>query len=509
MAPREGPFDSAARSPVLRTVRGMERLSVLDAEFLHVEDGIAHMHIAGVSIFEGRRPDLEELTAMMASKLHRIPRYRQRVRTVPFELGRPIWVDDPHFNLEYHVRHTALPAPGDDLALRRLMARLMSQELDRQRPLWEIWLVEGLQDDRWALISKVHHCMVDGVSGVDLLSIVLDAERDADLPVPQPWTPMPEPSGAAKVVDAWAGLATDAAGLVRRAPAALRHPLGAVRGLRDTGAGLFHLAEHLTTTTPSTLEGTISPHRVWSHASVPLDVVRAIRKDVDATLNDVVLAVLAGAYRELLLCRGEDADSTVLRTLVPVSVRAPDAHGVLDNRVSAILLELPVHLADPLERVRCVHDEMQRLKGSHMSDAGELVVRLGDLAPPMVVGPLMRAATRLLAQVPQRSVNTVTTNVPGPQMPLYCMGREMLAYYPYVPVSHGVRVGTAILSYNGQLAFGVTGDYDSAPDVEVLAGAIPVGFEDLRVALVDRRRAVVRRARPGTAATTRRAAHSA
>ena len=208
--------------------------------------------------------------------------------------------------------------------------------------------------------------------------------------------------------------------------------------------------------------------------------MKAIRTQIDATLNDVVLGVLAGAYRELLLHRGEDADHTVLRTLVPVSVRAPDAHGVLDNRVSAILLELPVHLADPRERVELVHAEMQRHKASHMSDAGELVVRLGDLAPPMVVGPLMRTATKVMAQMPQRSVNTVTTNVPGPQFPLYCLGREMVEYYPFVPLSYGVRVGTAIMSYNGWLAFGVTGDYDSANDVDVLADAIPHGFETLR-----------------------------
>lgn len=464
----------------MRTVATMERLSVLDAEFLHVEDGIAHMHIAGLSVFEGPRVELAALTAMMASKLHRIPRYRQRVRTVPLELGRPVWVDDPHFDLEYHVRRAALPAPGDDVALRSLMARLMGQELDRERPLWELWLVEGLEAGKWALISKVHHCMVDGVSGVDLLSIVLDVDREVDLRDPEPWSPASEPSGAAKVIDAWSGLASDAFGLARRAPAAVRDPVGSVRGLRDVGSGLLRFFGHLTTTTATTLEGSISPHRVWAHSSVPIDLIRAIRKEVDATLNDVVLGVLAGAYRELLVHRGEDADATVLRTLVPVSVRAPDAHGVLDNRVSAILLELPVHLADPLERVRLVHGEMARLKASHMSDAGELVVRLGDLAPPMVVGPLMRAATRLLAQSPQRSVNTVTTNVPGPQLPLYCLGREMLAYYPFVPLSHGVRVGTAILSYNGQLAFGVTGDYDTAPDVDVLATAIPAGFEELR-----------------------------
>ncbi len=458
----------------------MKRLSVLDAEFLLVEDGIAHMHIAGLSVFEGPRPDLDDLRAMLESKLHRIPRYRQRVRPVPFELGRPVWVDDPHFNLDYHLRHTALPAPGDDLALRRLMARLMSQPLDRERPLWEIWLVEGLEHGQWSLVSKVHHCMVDGVSGADLLAILLDVDREVDLTEPQPWTPEPEPSGVEKVLDAWSGLAADTLGLVAKAPSMLRDPLGTLRGLRDTGEGIFHFVEHLGSTTPTSLEGAIGPHRVWAHAMVPIDLIRTIRQGVDATLNDVVLGVLAGAYRTLLEHRGEDPDTTVLRTLVPVSVRSDDARGELDNQVSAILFELPVHLADPKERVELVHEKMQDLKGSHMADAGEVVVRLAGLAPPMVIGSLMRTATKLLAQAPQRSVNTVTTNVPGPQFPLYCLGREMVAYYPFVPLSHGVRVGTAIMSYNGQLAFGVTGDYDTASDVDVLAEAIPAGFEELR-----------------------------
>jgi diacylglycerol O-acyltransferase / wax synthase len=457
----------------------MERLSTLDAEFLHAEDGIAHMHIAGASVFEGPAPALEDLTAMMAAKLHRIPRYRQRVRTVPLELGRPVWVDDPHFNLAYHVRHTALPQPGDDLALRRLMARLMGQELDRERPLWELWLVEGLADGRWALISKVHHCMVDGVSGVDLLTVLLDIEREPAVGDPVPWTPAPEPPALAKVIDAWSGLAADAVDVARRAPALVRDPVGVARGLRDTGSGLLGYVRHLSRTTKTSLEGSIGPHRTWAHATVPLDDVKRIRKDLDVTINDVVLGVLAGAYRQLLLHRGEDPDATVLRTLVPVSVRTPDARGVPDNRVSAILLELPVDIDDARGRVLAAHERMEALKTSHMSEAGELVIRLGDLAPPMVVGPLLRAATRVMHQVPQRSVNTVTTNVPGPQFPLYCLGREMLAHLPYVPLSYGVRVGTAILSYNGNLSFGVTGDFDAAPDVDVLAAAIPSGFAEL------------------------------
>ncbi|HAS09449.1 MAG TPA: wax ester/triacylglycerol synthase family O-acyltransferase [Acidimicrobiaceae bacterium] len=457
----------------------MERLSALDAEFLHVEDGIAHMHIAGVSVFEGPRPELSELTELVASKLHRIPRYRQRVRTVPLELGRPVWVDDPHFDLGYHIRHTALPAPGDDGALRRLMSRLMGQELDRERPLWEVWFVEGLEDGRWALISKVHHCMVDGVSGMDLLGILLDVAPDTPLPEPEAWSPEPEPSGVTKVLDAWSGAVADGLGLVARAPSALREPARAVGSLLDTGRGLFALTKHLGLTTPTTLEGSIGPHRSWAHSVVPLDDVKAVGKELGVTVNDVVLAVLAGAFRDLLVHRGEDPDTCVLRTLVPVSVRTEDARGVPDNRVSVILFELPVHVADPVERVQAVHEQMVERKASHMSEAGELVVRLADLAPPMVVGTVMRTATRVLARMPQRSVNTVTTNVPGPQLTLYCLGRRMLVHLPYVPLSHGVRIGVAILSYDGNLAFGVTGDRDTAADVEVLADAVVLGHEEL------------------------------
>jgi diacylglycerol O-acyltransferase / wax synthase len=457
----------------------MERMGTLDAEFLHLEDGIAHMHIAGLSVFEGPTPALDDLLELLDAKLHLIPRYRQRVRSVPLELGRPVWVDDPHFNLTYHVRNTALPQPGDDAALCRLMGRLMSQPLDRNRPLWETWLVEGLPDGRWALIFKVHHCMVDGISGVDLLGVVLDIERDVELPEPRPWSARPEPSGLAMVVDAWGGLTHDLVGLARRLPDAVRDPVGAVRAIGDTGSGLLHLGQHLGTTTPLSIEGAIGPHRAWAHSSASLDDVRTIRQRFGGTVNDVVLTAVAHGYRQLLLARGEDADSAVVRTLVPVSLRSEDARGVLDNRVSAILHELPVQVGDPVERLQRVRDEMATLKGSHMAEAGDVVTTLGDLAPPMVVGLMSRFAMRLLQRLPQRSVNTVTTNVPGPQFPLYCLGREMLEYRPYVPLSHGVRVGTAILSYNGRLAFGVTGDLDTAPDVGILAAGIAAGVDEL------------------------------
>lgn len=451
----------------------MDRLSTLDAEFLHLEDGIAHLHIAGIAVFDGPAPSQDDLCALIAAKLHRIPRYRQRVRSVPLDLGRPVWVDDPHFRLGYHVRHTALPSPGDDAALCRLMGRLMSQPLDRDRPLWETWLVEGLADGRWAVIFKVHHCMVDGISGVGLLTVLLDLERDAPLPEPPPWTPEPEPDGAAKVIDAWQGLVGDVASLAGRLPELVRDPLGALRSARHVTDGLVALTGHLGATPATSIVGPIGPHRSWAHAEVAIDDVRTIRAAFGGTLNDVVLSALAGAYRHYLASRGDDPDQAVVRTLVPVSVRGVDGAGVPDNRVSAILLELPVDVADPLERLEVVEAQMAERKGSHMAEAGEAVTTLGQLAPPMVVGGVSQAAVRLVHRLSQRSLSTVTTNVPGPQVPLYCLGRTMRSYHPFVPIYHGVRVGTAILSYDGWLSFGITGDEGTADDVAVLAEAVP------------------------------------
>lgn len=457
----------------------MERLSALDTEFLHLEDGIAHMHIAGMSVFDGSPPSQEEVQALLASKLHLIPRYRQRVRTVPFEIGRPVWVDDPHFNLAYHVRTTALPAPADDDAVCTLMGRLMSQELDRNRPLWEAWVVHGLPGDRWAIISKVHHCMVDGIAGVGLLEALLDLEPDAPTMPPEPWAPSPEPSGLAMVLDAWGGLAGDVADRVRGLPDMVRDPLATLRSLEATGEGLVRFGRNLIFTPPLSVEGTIGPHRVWAYSSASIDDVRLIRKSLGGTLNDVVLAAVTRGYRDLLLSRGDDVDHAVLRTLVPVSVRGATAKGIPDNRVSAILYELPVSFEDPVARLVAVQSQMSQLKESHMPEAGDAVTAFANLLPPMVVGSTTRLAMRISHDRPQRALNTVTTNVPGPQFPLYCLGREMIEHRPYVPISHGIRVGTAILSYNGRLSFGVTGDFDTVTDVSVVADGIAAGMQEL------------------------------
>lgn len=451
----------------------MDTLSTLDAEFLHLEDGISHMHIAGGCVFAGPPPTMDELTRLVEGKMQLIPRYRQRVRSVPLELGRPIWADDPHFHLGYHLRHTALPRPGDDGAFRALMGRLMSQELDRDRPLWETWLVEGLEGGNWALVFKVHHCLVDGVAGAGLLEVLLDLEPTTEIPDPVPWQPAPEPNGAAKVLGAWAGLARDAATSARALPEVVRHPVSAGQAAVSTAQGLVRWVSHLGLTSPLSVEGTIGPHRCWAHADVSLADVKAVGRAFGATVNDVVLAAVTGGYRDLLMERGDDVEHAVFRSLVPVSTRRDDGHGVLDNRVSAMLYELPVAVADPVERLQLVREQVGELKGSRMAEAGAVLTEIGDLAPPVAVGTVSRLVARAMRRLPQRSINTVTTNVPGPQFPLYCLGREMVEYRPFVPIYHGVRVGTAILSYNGKVFFGVTGDFASTPQVDVVAsGAV-------------------------------------
>jgi diacylglycerol O-acyltransferase len=457
----------------------MDRLSALDAEFLHLEDGSVHMAIAGACIFADTPPTIGEVEALLDSKMHLIPRYRQRVRTVPFELGRPVWVDDPDFDLGYHVRHTALPAPGDNHAFCRLMGRLMSQDLDRDRPPWEIWLVEGLADGKWALVFKVHHCMVDGIAGVGLLTVVLDLVADAALATPEPWSPKAEPPGAAKVLDAWAGLADDVLGAARTVPGSIVHPIRALQTVAAMVTGARRFTERLTPTRSLSIEGPVGPHRVWAHASAALAEVKTIRSAFGGTVNDVVLAAVAGGYRALLIERGDDADGAVVRSLIPVSTRTADSKGIPDNQVSALLYDLPVHLDDPVERLESVKAQLSDLKSSGIAEAGRVMTSMSDLVPPMVLGVGSRTMIRSMHRFGQQSLNTVTTNVPGPQVPLYCLGRLMEEYRPFVPISHGFRVGTAILSYNGRLFFGVTGDFRTMPDVHVLADSAADGVTEL------------------------------
>jgi diacylglycerol O-acyltransferase len=455
----------------------VERLSPQDASFLHLEDSVSHMHIGTVAILEGPVPSYEALERMVSAHLPSVQRYRQRVHFVPAALGRPVWVDDPSFELGYHLRRTALPAPGGDEELRRLVGRVMSHQLDRDRPLWEMWVIEGLSEGRWGLITKLHHCMVDGVSGAELMAAILDTEHNPDLPEPQRWRPERQPTGAELAVNAITRRVVSPYEQVRAARAAVRSPRVAVSNAASVARGLWNMGAVVTPPPSSSLNGPIGSSRRWAWARSQLSDVRQVREAFGGTVNDVVLSVIAGGFRALLAGRGESTQREV-RTLVPVSVRAAGEHGEYNNRVSAIFADLPVGIEDPVEHLASVRAQMEHLKHSGEAVAGGVLVGLGGFAPAMLLALGMRAATRM----PQQSVNTVTTNVPGPQRPLYAAGRRMLECFPYVPLAGHVRIGVAIFSYDGGLAFGVTGDYDHAPDIEVLCEGIERSMRELLTA---------------------------
>ncbi len=479
----------------------MQTMSPLDASFLHVEDAVTHMHIGSVGIFEGPAPGPGEVRSAIAARLALVPRYRQKVRFVPLALGRPAWVDDPYFNLDYHVRRTALPAPGGDEELRNLVGRVMSQQLDRAKPLWELWVAEGLDDGRWALISKTHHCMVDGVSATDLLSVILSKQREPEPEEIRAWRPDPEPNSAELVAHSLSLRAASPYEAARTVLSAVRGPRRVARKTLETARGVANLRSLLSPDSSSSLNGPIGPHRRWDWARARLSDIKRIREEHGGTVNDVVLAVIAGGFRDLLLARGEHVDGGVIRSLVPVSVRAEDERGTYDNKVSAMFAELPIGLQDPVARLRAVHEQMQDLKQSGQAVAAERLTALSGFAPAMLLALAGRVGTRL----PQRSVNTVTTNVPGPQKPLFLVGRRMLEAFPFVPLGGHVRIGIAIFSYDGGINFGVTGDSDTAPDVGVLCRGIEHGVSELLSTSAPNAGAE-RRRRPRAARSTRRVA---
>ena len=459
----------------------VERMSALDAEFLHLEDGVNHMHIGACAVFEGPCPTDDEARGLFTAALPRIPRYRQRLHTIPFELGRPVWEDDPTFALADHLFHTTVAAPGGDDELQDLMAGVMSTELDRRHPLWEAWVVDGLADDRWALLAKVHHCIVDGVAGMDLMEVVLDDSPTAaaESTGRDEWEAEPGPSDTRLAMDAVGDLVQPLLAASRRLLGAVAHPGDALRGLRRLGSGLRSWVDEAWPTPRSTIGGTIGPDRRWTWARATLAEAKAIRAARGGTVNDVILAAVTRGFRDLLEARGEDPALHEVRTLVPVSVRA--RHGVLDNEVSALVAELPVGYAVAELRYEAVRSETLCLKLSDEPEAGEAVTALAELVPAPLMAFGTRAAVALLRHHPQRNITTVTTNVPGPQYPLYAAGRRMVGYFPYVPVAFGIRYAVAVLSYDGDLFFGLTGDQESSPDLDVLARGIEAGFAELRL----------------------------
>ncbi len=456
----------------------MDRLNPLDAVFVDAEDEDRHtsMAIASIAVFDGPAPSYEEVLAFLAGRLPLVPRYRQKLRTVPFRLGRPVWVEDPDFDLRYHVRRTALVAPGGDEQLAQLIGRVMSQRLDRDHPLWEYWVVEGLAEGRWAMISKIHHCMVDGVSATDLYRVILDFTPEPAPPAADNRVVGAEPSPLLLAAQA----ALDMALIPLRGAAALggvvADPGRALQQATDTIRGAAKLAPSLWPATGSSLSGPIGQQRRYTWARASLDDVKMIKRELGGTVNDVVLAAISGGFRELLLARGEEAEPHSVPSLVPVSVRAPGEENIIyENRVSAVVAYLPVHVADPVERLAAVRAELTDLKASKEAILGEELVTLGRYSP----FPLMSQGIRLAFALPQREIVTVTTNVPGPGQPLYGMGRRLVEIIPYVPIATTVRTGIAIFTYCGEVTFGVTGDLAANPDLDVLAHGIEHGLAEL------------------------------
>jgi diacylglycerol O-acyltransferase / wax synthase len=453
-----------------------DRLTGLDASFLHLEDSASHMHVAGVMIFEGSPPPYDELLEAIERRLGLVPRYRQRLAFVPFGQGRPKWVDDPHLNLRYHVRATALPAPGSEQQLRELAGRVFAQQLDRDKPLWEVWLVDGLEGDRFAVLSKTHHALVDGISGVDIMSVLFDTSPEPAAPpdTGERWLPRPLPSSAQLLGEALVERATVPSEIVRSVRAVLRGPRLVAEGLRDAAVGVGAMAwAGLNPAPPSPYNKSIGPHRRFTWVRVNLADIKAIKNELGGTVNDVVLATVAGALGKHLRRRGQNTDGTELKAMVPVSVRADVERGALGNRVAAMMAPLPVWCQDPVARLDIVREELKGLKSGGQAVGAQVLTNLSGFAPATVMGQ----ASRLMAR--QRFFNVVVTNVPGPQIPLYLAGKRMIDTFPMVPLAKNQALGIALLSYAGRINFGLVGDYDLMWDIDDFADDVRESLAEL------------------------------
>jgi diacylglycerol O-acyltransferase / wax synthase len=451
-----------------------DRLTGLDTSFLQLEREGAHMHVASTTIFEGPPPAYPEFRDHIASRLHLVPRFRQRLRSVPLAQGRPVWVDDPHLNLSYHVRHTSLPPPGSEQQLRVLAARTFSQELDRSKPLWEMWLIEGLSDGRFAVVGKSHHALVDGVAGMDITTVLFDVE-----PEPQggaageSWVPQPEPSDAQLVAEALLERATSPGKIVRGVTRMVRRPRRVLEEAAENAlaAGRFARVGMAAPRTPLNVE--IGPHRRFAWVRASLVDLKRIKNSLGGTVNDVVLAAVTGALHRYLRDRGHPVEGLELRAMVPVSVRAEGERGEAGNRVAAMMVPLPVSSADPAERMRLISERIGDLKASRQALGAEVLTELTNFAPPTIAAQAARLQSR------QRFFNLVVTNVPGPQFPLYLLGRRMERIFPMVPLAKSQALCVGVFSYDGQVNFGLIGDYDALSDLDDVASDLAASLSEL------------------------------
>jgi WS/DGAT/MGAT family acyltransferase len=456
----------------------LDRLTAVDASFLTNETSASHMHVGAILIFDGEPPPYVDLVEHVRGRLDQVPRFRQRLVVPPLEAGRPLWADDANFNLSYHIRHSALPAPGDENQLKRLASRVFSQQLDRSKPLWEMWLVQGLEGDRFAILTKTHHAMVDGISGVDIGTVLFDLEPVSEpAPIEDRWEPHPAPSTTQIVARGASDAAAAPMKLAERAVAALRRPEAAARRLTEALEGVGEVVGAFADPAPDVpLNQPIGPHRRFTWSRSELATFKRIKDTLGGTVNDVVLAVVTGALREWLHGRSVRTEGLELRALVPVSIRSEDERGNLGNRLAVMRGPLPVYVEDPVRRLRVVTEQMEGLKRSKQALGAEVISRFNDFAPPTLLAQAARInfSTRLF--------NLIVTNVPGPQIPLYVLGRELHEVFPvaFLPQNHALAV--AIMSYNGRICFGLLADFESMDDVEMIADGIDRALAELEEA---------------------------
>ncbi len=454
-----------------------QRLSAQDASFLVFESPTTPMNVGGVSVFEsgallrpGRGIDIDRAKKHVAAHLHLIPRYRQRLAYVPLE-GQPVWIDDDHFNIDYHVRHIALPNPGDERQLKWLCADILSRPLDRQKPLWELWFIEGLQGNRFATVTKAHHCMVDGVSGVDLATVTMGSAPVTTTEAPRPWRPQPAPSGVELLRDE----------VLRRVRLPLAPLAGAVtpaNALRSDlaerlGAVWTMLRAGLRGAANTPLNRATGAYRRFDWLRLDLAEVKAVKNQLGGTVNDVVLATVAGAVRRFLQRRSVLLDGMDFRVAAPVNMRSPDDR-TLGNRVSVWLTELPIQERDPRRRLAKIRDVTAALKQSKQALGAQALMEVADWTGPAMVALGTRFANRM------SPYNLLVTNVPGPQFPLYMLDAQLLGAYPLVPLFENQAIGIALFSYAGQLCWGFNADWDTLPDLDTFVGDVNAAFVELR-----------------------------
>ena len=456
------------------TQEHLKRLTSIDASFLHQEDGGAHMHIGALAIFEGPPPTGREFRDHIGSRLPLVPRYRQKLAYPPLQAGRPLWADDEDFNLRYHVRHTALPKPGTTDQLLTLVSRVMSQRLDRTKPLWEIWLVEGLADDRFAVINKTHHAAVDGVGGIDILTALFDLTREVREVPSDNWVADRTPSGLGLILNGAEAAARMGIGTAAKGISQALNPRRAIANATHAVESLVEAARPFLDAAPKTpINVKPGSHRSVKIVSTPLATYKEIKAGLGGTVNDVVLTAVAGALGRFLSDRGMRTEGLTLRACVPVSVRPDDKASAMGNLISIMVAPLAVGVTDPVERFNVVHQAMRDLKSSKAATGAQLLTTMEDFLPPTVLAQASRLGFS------SRLYNLLVTNVPGPQFPVYLMGRELVQLAPLAFLAPEHALAIAIVSYNGSVTFGLLADSDAIPDLDSLAKNLEVALDEL------------------------------